>query len=618
MEKIGLFGMSFAKGARVTIGTGKKTTISFDELTFRGIERKALPILAYMILRRSDQLTRRLLMNDIYGFDNDDRHLQLQKALSIIRHMFPRNGIPRVPKGGDRISFDVEGLDVDVVTFEDMIRDAAKTTIETEKIRLLDQAIDCFGEPIARDLEMHIIPNKGKDELSWLDKERDRLRSMCWQAYLDVMAIYAKANNDSDAIMLYERLCGQFQGDALPPDVHEKCRTIIKSAQSIRPTGARTPGVVDTPNTLDRRPPEFTGVLISRARTQLDSILRDRCYHFRGIHVPAVRIVGAAEEWFSSNEIIVKIEEIPYALPAILQSRRPAILAMLEESAHQNGQLFFNGQAVYLRDYAFTVHNRATEARSLKITLGPLDFFDYAVARYFSDAIMEGRGAYRLSDFLNVNDIAVGSKVRNDLSNIVDTATTLLTSDGVLIYSQRSQDVQIRPMWCTSAVAETMSGTLDNVFLENPQRQLPAPFDTVLRGIREELSPRLCEIVIEQGFQSILCLGMSFDLEGFHPNLLFLVAMAKTFGEIQQLCREFPGRDFFEGKLIGCDIETGTEEMLNALANRSWTPGGVASVIRTLEFVNSISQLTGETRISVVIPSLISALGRPPTTDDKD
>ena len=346
---------------------------------------------------------------------------------------------------------------------------------------------------------------------------------------------------------------------------------------------------------------------ISRAQTEIEKVCAHRYYAFRGTSVPALRLIGAAEEWFSSQEITVKTENVPYVLPEIIQLHRASILAMLIEEARLNGRLLFDGLAVRLRDYRVEVPNAATERKHIELTLGPLGYHDYAVARYVSDAALRDKGSYRLSDFLNLKDIAAGSKVtHSSLSNIVDTATTLITSDGQLIYTQRSQVVHGRDTWYTSSVAEGISGTLDKVFSKDVKRILPVPFETVLRGLEEEISPQIKDMVTHQGFQSMICLGMSFDLEGFHPDLLFLIPLSMTFREVQQLCQEYPGKDFFEGKMIGSDIDQGTDEVLATLRRRQWTPGGAASVIRSLEFLNAVSVRMGTSQFKNLIPGLIS------------
>jgi len=79
-------------------------------------------------------------------------------------------------------------------------------------------------------------------------------------------------------------------------------------------------------------------------------------------------------------------------------------------------------------------------------------------------------------------------------------------------------------------------------------------------------------------------------LEGFHPDLLFLLAVPLEADEVQKTCREFPGPDGpLEGGLRSTYIGNGPFDIVRILATTKWTPGGAASVIRSLEYLDAIA-----------------------------
>lgn len=346
----------------------------------------------------------------------------------------------------------------------------------------------------------------------------------------------------------------------------------------------------------------------SQRRAQMEQECFYRCFHYRGVCVPAIRLIGAAEESFAPDQLIVQPVSEVYALPPRLQSDRHSIIAFLEEEARRNGRVFFNGPCVRLWDHSVSVVDPAKENKRLELLLGPLGYHDYAVARYISDEALLDDGTYNLSDFLDLEGLVTSLKVtRNNLSNIVDTATTLITSDGMLIYTQRSRSVQAREMWFTSAIAETIHAEKDKVVDITTQLETFSPFRTVMRGIEEELSPRLRELIEGQADDSLLCLGMSFDLEGFHPDLLFLVLLSITYEEVQRICLERPGKDFFEGKMMACDISKDKAWIVKILQSGQWTPGGAASVVRSIEFLDSVGNAVNEADVVRLVASLIAS-----------
>ena len=80
-------------------------------------------------------------------------------------------------------------------------------------------------------------------------------------------------------------------------------------------------------------------------------------------------------------------------------------------------KVLFNGPAVRMLNHRVLVTDAHTEAKALRLTLGPLQYFDYAIVRRISDAAMEDDGVDRLDQFVDIGAIAAGADLSgNSLS----------------------------------------------------------------------------------------------------------------------------------------------------------------------------------------------------------
>ncbi len=331
----------------------------------------------------------------------------------------------------------------------------------------------------------------------------------------------------------------------------------------------------------------------SQRRATLERQVFDRIYHYEDAISPALRLVGAGTEFFTANDVLVAARNEPYLIPIKYRNKRDALVAELLAEAASSHKVMFDGPATRLLSYQILVPDPITERKALRLVLGPLGYFDYAVTRRLSDAAMQDDGIDRIDEFVDVAGISAGEDTSsNSLSNIVDTATTVISSDGYLLYVERTKQVSDRTGWHTSAVAENIHAIKDGVDFSNSDWVFGLPFRTAMRGLAEELSPRLNEILDSIGWEKHLrMLGISFDLEGFHPDLLFLLTLPLTHAEIKRICREFPGNDAsIEGALKSAAISEGGYDIVRKLATTRWTPGGAASVIRSLEYLSSVSR----------------------------
>jgi hypothetical protein len=284
-----------------------------------------------------------------------------------------------------------------------------------------------------------------------------------------------------------------------------------------------------------------------------------------------------------------------YNLPYRFMEGKARIIEALTAEAKSRNAPFFDGPHTRLIDFNFTEAHPETEQKILELILGPIGWFDYSVARWNTDRASKPE----LSQLVDLDRIlSTGSVIHTSLPNILDTATTLITSDGMIIYSQRGNQVSVGHNLLTSAVAENIHVDKDMSLSESMNAKLPSPFRAALRGMDEELSP-----LIRQDFENsgtkLLCLGLSYSLDDYHPNILFLGVIPYTYSDVVEKCRLRPGRDFFEGKLLSCSVISSGADVSNVLLRNDWTGGGKASFFRAVEFIESYAS---RRNISVYIP----------------
>jgi hypothetical protein len=336
----------------------------------------------------------------------------------------------------------------------------------------------------------------------------------------------------------------------------------------------------------------------SRRRDTLERRMFDRMYHYRDAIAPALRLVGASTESFAAGDVSTLARNEPYVLPQKYRDHHAELVDKLRAEAESTNKVLFNGPAVRMLNYRVLVPDVDTEAKSLQLEVAPLPYFDYSIIRRISDAAMEDNGVDRLDQFIDVGSIAFGANLStSSLSNIIDTAITVITQDGHLFYTERGVQVGDRGGWHTSAVAEGVHAVKDGIEFSGKEPQdlgLGVPYRTATRGIAEEMSPRLAEIIDSHGWaQHLRLLGLSFDLEGFHPSLLFLLVVPLAVTDVHRICRESPGKDFQEGSLRSTHIGDGPFDIVRSLATTPWTGGGAASVIRSLEYIDATAQEQG-------------------------
>jgi len=321
-----------------------------------------------------------------------------------------------------------------------------------------------------------------------------------------------------------------------------------------------------------------------RAPSGLAKEYGEYLFHY-GSSAASIRLIGAADEWFPPECVKVTPSQDPYILPNECLAFRNEVIARLQAESSAHNRMFFDGPNTRLVDYTSTPVDNS-EQKHLHLVLGPVGWYDYSVTHWYLDHLLApplDRG--RLRKYVDLDDVAESGSIRtNAFTNILCTATTLVTADGFITYSKRSDRVSSQTKKYTSCIAENIHQEKDRS-LDAGVDRLPAPFRTAIRGIEEEVSPQLADLV-RANPRHLVLLGMDFDLESFHPDLLFLLAWPGQLQDIQRMVEENPGRDFVEGSMQA--VRMRRSEISQLLEEPMWIPGGKASVIRAVEFVSTL------------------------------
>lgn len=356
----------------------------------------------------------------------------------------------------------------------------------------------------------------------------------------------------------------------------------------------------------------FTSEMLSRM-SPAEVRAKDRLYYFPGGWIRAVRLWGAQGQNARIEEVDATYTHTKLVPPPEFEPGLAEIVARLRTEATAAGRRFFNGPNTRLIDWRASPADGPAVARErdhVHLTLGPVGWEEYSGLNDAFSAERTRSGILAVYEhYIGLSDLIRDLSVRSSkLSNILDTATTIITKDGFAGYQIRSGRVSTAVGRLTSAIAENINRWLDEVDPLDPSRPLnadrvaakqtkpdntyvprgiPHPFAAVRRGLTSELSPRLEEVV---QMHHIRLTGLSFDLEALHPDALFVAFVNATRPEVEQMRAASPGDEHDEGELHFTPASLDSNETLALLKNPGWTPAGQASLFRALEFLDSVKR----------------------------
>lgn len=337
---------------------------------------------------------------------------------------------------------------------------------------------------------------------------------------------------------------------------------------------------------------------------QIDLRYQDYLYHFnKRIFASSIRLTGADDDFFPQKTVHIIPSNEEYILPPDILVIKDKVVKILQKRAEKNGAMFFDGPNTRLIDYRVTPVDE-TEQKHLELKLGPVRWYDYSVSKWVLDQKLKYRLTEEVQEYIDLEEIVDSGTIRsNKLTNILCTASTIVTSDGFVLYSRRGRGTEVERRKLTSSIAENIHQEKDGSLRHQQEGEISSPFRTVIRGIEEEASPVLAEYV-RSNPQSIFLLGLDFDLLSFQPDLLFAVFLPYSCKKILDICKVTPGKDFTEGQVKGVSGLRNPKNIGSLLSESDWIPGGKASLIRTVEFLRSNMRKYQYTGLNDLIKSL--------------
>ena len=353
----------------------------------------------------------------------------------------------------------------------------------------------------------------------------------------------------------------------------------------------------------------FTEQMVSEMNP-VEKYSKDLLYFFPGGWARALRLWGAQGQNARASEVIVEYEHTLLEHPVEFVEQARAEIERRRAQSLSRGAKFFNGPNTRLIAWSANPAEDRSVARerdTVKLILGPVGWEDYTglndAFRIENDqsSVLPMFRHYVGLDAL-VHDRSVSS---SRLSNILDTATTLITRDGFAGFQLRSGKVSASDGRITSAIAENINRWMDDADPCDPQNltnanwsrqkgpapdnsykpsKVPHPFAAVLRGIASEISPRVLERI---HLDCVRLTGISFDLEVMHPDALFVVFVDATRAEVEADRALSPGDEHDEGRLRFVPATFKSDETLQVLRQKEWTGAGLASLLRSIEVIDA-------------------------------
>jgi transcriptional regulator with XRE-family HTH domain len=306
-----------------------------------------------------------------------------------------------------------------------------------------------------------------------------------------------------------------------------------------------------------------------------------RLYYCGRHTIQALRLAGADCEYFPPHMVHATIDQSRYNLPDEIINERAVLIARFEEEAQQHNRMFWDGPNTRL------IHLRvspldSTEQKHLYLRFGQIGWHDFMVVH--TELVPRAIRTGTLERFVNLERVSAGNITDVRFTNICDTMTVLFTEDGFVVFARRGRNVSVKG-GMFSAISENIHPFMDRSLISGHSDN--SPFSAVRRGVEEEISPELARRIAPG---AVLLLGMDFNLDFFHPDMLFAVAVPCGVEEVLRIAREFPGKDYFEGKLQAVGASRTNPTLDTVLSSNNWDIGGKACLVRAIEFFDAVEK----------------------------
>lgn len=323
--------------------------------------------------------------------------------------------------------------------------------------------------------------------------------------------------------------------------------------------------------------------IVKNIREGCEYRILDLAFRCQDKPLNTVRLLGAGAEWFAENDIEESFSNTIYFPPDWLADDFAAGISECKRRQAAGERIWpgQNARLITLNDNAVSDPN--SERKRIALTLGPICWFDYISL----DRILRSRRSEIESRLDLASALEKCEMDKIQYHNLVDVAVTIITSDCKILYGRRLR-VGVSKDKLTSIVAENFKRADD--MNGNGQLFRTILFRCATRGIKEELSPMVLEKIRDRT-APLVCTGFGFNLDGLHPDALFLLIWPGTAEELVRIVKARPGVDFYESRITISSIEKGDRaQLLDDIVGTgaTWTGGGVASVMRALEIVDTI------------------------------
>lgn len=339
----------------------------------------------------------------------------------------------------------------------------------------------------------------------------------------------------------------------------------------------------------------------------IQKLLQDRGYYANDKPFDALCLFGAASDFVTQRRTTIRYQGDRFHTSLSLQDANGWLTK--KQKQHPTAVLY-DGANTRLLAYAPSVADGAgvvLERPHLTMSLGPIGWFDYI---RFNDQLSGRIDPCKYEEQLGISHILSERECsRSRLTTIMSCAITVLSNDGFIGYQVRGKGVSSSPLRITSAVAENINRYLDETHPDtneliqrdttwqdvtkapdnkyDPTLGVPHPFAAARRGLGREISPKILDFVT----RNVLKLtGLSYSLERYHPDALFVAAVDCAKDEIVEMRRKYRGEEFDEGQLEFIPANRNDPDTRAVLDDPRWYGGGKASLVRALELIESLSK----------------------------
>lgn len=362
---------------------------------------------------------------------------------------------------------------------------------------------------------------------------------------------------------------------------------------------------------------ELKGLTPARPRTPID--FTDNPWPMQSEHIT---VGGAYVMYEADNKPIdwtVRYRHEPLVRHPDIEQYWEVIDQHLKARAREIGSKYWPGPVVRLTHISFEESGQAStgeEFARLTFNLAPLSWFEFSILHTVLDDEIFDAGKKTIRDRFCDRQALYGNQVDLRwcrLSNMLSTHLIPVTTDGFgLVKLRPATGNSVEPNILIAGVDENMHRYNDECVegdlyrrrneIVDPTddtkdtwyrpRGTPSPYLCALRGVDEEMSPKIAE-AIAQSPDRIKFLSVVMDLKMFHPHLLGIVQLPFTRDETKEKIADHPGKDMKAEagahRYVRLDFNDPVTKQLVA-DQRNWSAAGLAALVSAEKYLRARSR----------------------------